>query len=1254
MSKKNEIDRMSQNEASTIISSQEIFKKTNEKSTQDMNQDMNQACLPEGLPEGLPEIKPEIKPESLAGKPQTSRQVISDEIHSKYSKNELDLLSIESQVIRSHLKPTSEYPIEPVRKIEQSYKNFFQDLPFLFTCKNHILRQYLDKYIKVIYLLDIVFESYTPSPTNYKFCKEKGDPYEGLAQVRLTVTKKIITSEEVKSKVIYEAKLKYSIPVFIGVYGRPTDGNQELEDDPLELGLYFIGKNHVTKTIINTSENTSAQAKLTKNKNKTNIHESFAYLASHAMGISSIDQAKQPQFLNLIFDIKNHLHSISSKNKRNYLKQVETIPLTSYLTRMSIESISDFVLALFARVMDNKLVILDPVSHTRVKLLFQQYKDSFNEEGTTQKMKIKEIIERTLTEEAIQGLFPMINSLRNFMKSDPDLSKFVWSSNKVKGATILNHLIQHIFALSQPSVYPSGDHILNTLTCTPGALMAKRVTEELQSLVHKTEQEVENLPKSSDLNAVEVIRIDKNKQDIFAVSVMPKNSQLANATKSPATLISDVAKINQVNTRTKNTSHLKKTKKRDVDESNYFHTGIATTPDNEYVNLQHNLNAAVVSGNKSIKTQAEVAKKILLFIYKHHCFHSISTEQLSPTDIPISFIDKSEAVIGFVKSEDCDTFITDMRNAKRKGLFGSQLISLWRVPNYSIHSCNSMLLPIDSYNNIKICLGQHDLFRLGFIVEDGILGIEKYQNKKYLFELKPYELIEKAPDTLEYLGAGELTYTNHCLSLKKFFSLSMEARKTLDYVLLGDILCRSFNEALTNDAERTNGARATFACGQQKNNTNTIAPTFLNTIESSKTVVKHHQRPLITNQVNIATKADEKCYCTIEKIGFGSLTNAEDSVRIDVAYIKTHMTVVKSKTHKSVDTFAAKGMSKAGNNHFNYDEEGKIKLQSAIRKGDAFNNETVIFMQNGNMYKNNKSSVYEDKQPGRIDKKITMFDGIKYSIKVLQQLSVGDKMNDLCAQKFTIQKVVPSNKMPYNINGERPLMIMNSQSICGRETYGVFSLLQKVNMALLTWKPGMSPVCIEHKPFAHETLAGYVKHTISYLMDVYGFTKEEALQRAYCKEQLFDPMTSKSLAQAWTCGHYCVCCLNQTAHDGCSVKETLKVNANREVIGSRIGEMDIMAMAETGALANLDEIQHDNIMLRKSVMVCTACGQPATKIQKYRQSCWVCLVCENAKLTPNIVSQDIPHKALNINQMTPTLGFILQHREDRSKDIYPK
>lgn len=1165
------------------------------------------------------------------------------------------LLSIENQVIRSHLKPTTEYPIALLRNVEQSYKNFFQDLPHLFTCKGHILRSYVEKNTKVIYQLDIVFDEYKPSPINYKFCKEKGEPYEGTAYVRLTVTKRIITAEVSKSKVIYEAKLKYNIPVFIGNYGRPTDGNHELEDDALELGCVFIGKNHVTKTLIITSENTSSQAKLTKNKNKTNIHESFAYITSFAMGVSSSDQAKQPQFLNLILDSKKHKHYISSKNKRNFLKQNNTIYLISYLTRMSLESIEEFVLALFASKEDGKLVIYDPTTHTRVKLLFQQHLDEINnEEGSTQKMKIAQIVEGDIPEEAIRGFSPMVNSLRNFMKSDEDLKHFDLSPNRIKGATTLNHFIQHILALSQPSVYPSGDHILNTNTCTPGVLMSKRVTEELQSLVHKTEQEVENLPKSSDLNVVEVIRIDKNKQDIFAVSVMPKNSQLANATKSPATLVSDVAKINQVNTRTKNTSHLKKTKKRGVDESNYFHTGIATTPDNEYVNLQHNLNAAVVSGNKPIATQAVVAKKILLFIFQHRCFHSISLEQLEPTDIPISFIDKSEAVVGFVNASDCDTFFNEMRNAKRKGLFGSQLISIWKVPNYSIHSCNSMLLPINSYNNIKVSLGQHDLFRLGFIVEDGKLGIEKYTSKKHLFQLKPNEIIEKAPDVLEYLGAGELTYTNHCLGLKKYFSLSEEARLSLDYVLIGDILCRAVNESLTNDPERTNGARATFACGQQKNNVNTISSSFLNTIESSKTVVKHHQRPLITNPVNIATKADEKSYCTTTKIAFGSCTNAEDSVRIDIAFVKTHMTIVKSKTHKSIDTFAAKGMSKAGSNHFNYDEEGKIKVQSAIKKGDAYNNETVIFMQNGNMYKNNKSTVYEDKQPGRIDKRIPMFDGNKYIIKVYQQPSVGDKMNDLCAQKFTIQKVVPSNKMPYNINGERPLMIMNSQSICGRETYNVYSLLLKVKMAMIVWKPDMSPVCVEHTPFAHETLAGYVDHTMKYLMDVYGFTKEEALQSAYCKEQLFDPMTSKSLAQTWTCSHYSVCCLNQTAHDGCSVKESLKVNANREVVGSRIGEMDIMAMAETGALANLDEIQHDNIMLRKSVMVCTACGQPATKIQKYRQSCWVCLVCENAKLTPTITSQDIPYKALSINQMTPTLGFILQHREDTSRVIYPK
>lgn len=1170
---------------------------------------------------------------------------------------------IEKKLIKGVLKPTSEFPIIPLRNTIRSYHIFFKDAPYLFECRNIELRSYVEKGVKVIYFLNRKFIEYHPPPSSFRFCKEKGEAYEGVFHVKTTITKKIIFPDKILENDVYVVHNKYQVPVFVGIYGRPVDGTKEIEDDPCEFACCFFGKNHVTRTIINLldANNSSPQVKITKNKSKTSIHESNAFVNSFTCRVVLEEQHKQPQYLNFILNTKKSSFIVSSKNVRNFLPSIEVIHFISYLTRLSLFQIEEIILSLFSkRDVNNqdRIEIYDANAYYNIYRFFRQIEDTFDsKEEKSIKKRISEYIVGVLGEnlsETIQGFLPMVNSIIILCQQLPNSKMVRKSSNRMKGFTLLEYVIQHFQAKFQARTYPSGDHIIHTSTITPGMSFVRRVNEETQQKYNKIKKAVEQLPISISEKSNEPLKLEKGLQEnLFTSSMSSKSSHMFVITKPMAPLPSDNSKINQANTTTKNTNHLKKTKKRDVDESNFLQTGIATTPDNEYVNLQHNLNAAVTSGNKTIAEQTEAMKNILTFIFNHKYFKSASTEIPVPNDITISIIDKSSCVLGFVSQQHGEEFYQDLRQAKRKSLFHSIYLDIWRVPNYKQNSSTSLLLPIKEYNNIRISLAHHDLFRPALIVQDGKLKLEEYDHDDPIFELRPEEICRHDHEILELLGSGELTYTNNILGISNFLSLSEEDRKKIEYVVIGGILCKSFNEAISNDTERTNGARATFACGQQKNNVNTQVSSFLNNNESSKTLERHQQFPLITNAINRATKADERSYCSFFLVAWGSFTNAEDSCTINESCVKNHMTVVKMKPYKSADSFSTKDISRKAINDDNYDADGKIRIQSAIREGEAFNNEVVLRVHNGSILKDDKSHLYDNKQPGRVDNLIQIVDGWKFRICSRQPLSHGDKMSDLCAQKFTIQRICKSHEMPYNAMGERVQMMLNSYSTFGRETYNVISTLLKYELAIRYYDPLRGPIQIEYDPFSQDSLADYVKENVIYLMKTYNISEEEATNMAYCKDKFFDPYTGMVLEQSITCGIYPICRLTQTAQDSYSIKKEFEFNANNEVSGSRMSEMDLMAQAETGAIALQDELQPDNIMIRRSYMICSNCGQPATKTHKYRSSFWTCIVCENAGLTPLIKLQNLPHQAVKIMQMSPTLGITFNLYKDDKGILYP-
>lgn len=1167
----------------------------------------------------------------------------------------------EQKLIASHYKPTHACPIQPLANISKSYTLFYRDILKLYACDHKVLLREVTNTAVVEYILVINPYEYLSSPHSFQKCKETGEAFTAVLSKNIKVIKRVVTKKshedlEVSETTLFDNNVKDIIPIYVDIYGRSADGHHTTKDDVKELGTLFLNANHVGRNLnIILDFSTSPQVRLSKpDKNKNP-----ASVSSEPLRSVREEVYNSPQYLKMEF-MAGELY-VSSNFKRNPLKSCSMIHLIVCLTNLSFDNLQTYLISCFPT---TKKTLNDKNYNLEIHKVIEGYISAAKlriEEaklpGETSKACLERVMQMILNSlrsdhSTLQysSLLPMVNSVIVLMNRTPSLRGYSKFELRMKGFTLVNYLVQYLCAVYQAPVYLPNNHIIQGSTLFPGSLLEKTITADLTRTILKYTNAVEQMLRTPDSKSLKIEKVLKN-----TISLSPaKNTLLSVAIKLTSTLYSDISKMNQANTRTKSTAAFStKTKKKDVDVSKSFHVGAATTPDNSNANQQFVLNTGVISGNKSLEKHWDCAQKIITCLYESPLFIP-STDQPNPTDLTISLVDTADAVIGFVSQDNCKALMSHLRKQKRQGFLGSPYISIWLVPTYSGEQDRGILLPHGTFSNLRISLGHFDLFRPAIIVEKGIPSIFKLQPNDPIFELSHEEMIDQNPNIIEYLGCGELTFEEHTMTLKSFLEKDLKTRKRIKFILLGDILNKAINEAMTIETEKEPGARGCFGTHQRKSEVGHCA-TYPNSNEATKTTLLNKQVSFLTNPLLEALQVHSRSTSHMITVAWTSDSTAEDSCLFSESTQRTLFITDKKKCWKTTESFSSTSQQNIPNP--NYDAAGKILEGAAILPGEAFNQDVCRYVQHGVMYRNDKSCIYDARQPGYVVKVIPTEEGWKYVITSRQEVTTGDKMADPCAQKSTIQEVRPDALMPYDINGNRVSVVQNPFSIFSRRTYNVLAVLLLFFIAKLNQLRNSSHVTnINISVYAQMSIAELQTILILLLKTQYDFTDEEISHIVNCKMNYYDPVTGKRLIQAWTVGTYPFSRMTQTAQDSSTIKPAFQFNINNEVVGTRHNEMDNTAQAETGARFAHAELQAENIMIRRSVMLCSNCGQPTTEIKRAGMAFWSCQNCMAANLPTKIIKRVVSTPAREIIQMIPSLNIALVHEEVKTPfaTCYPK
>ena len=248
----------------------------------------------------------------------------------------------------------------------------------------------------------------------------------------------------------------------------------------------------------------------------------------------------------------------------------------------------------------------------------------------------------------------------------------------------------------------------------------------------------------------------------------------------------------------------------------------------------------------------------------------------------------------------------------------------------------------------------------------------------------------------------------------------------------------------------------------------------------------------------------------------------------------------------------------------------------------------------------------------------------------------GDKFNSCNAQKGTIGRVYPTERMPYTKDGIRPDIIFNPPSIASRGTCGQIYEPVVAKLAALTGCP------LDVTPYQ-------TQRSVSELIELY---KKLGLNE-FGYEYMYDPESGRCLGPAFVGvmqyqrqQHLVEDKLNIRSIDGDFDKITgLAVKGRRRGGGQSVDKMTVDAINASGAVILNNDI-HLNQGAKMTIAICGICNKQFTYYSA-DYKCWFCSCC--GRHSNFIIKEVVPTQNL-INHIFAGMSMTFEMRKTRPED----
>lgn len=1192
----------------------------------------------------------------------------------------------DSVILRNYIKPDKDKPNHFLNNTESSMLMFERIKKDIFTFEEKLYETPIINKTITRFIIKGSEVKFSSNDISYKECLLLGKQFEEVLSFVIQIVKKKIklddpekSTENIVSQFVVEIK----IPLYVGNTGA-SPNNKNLYPEALETGGYFVTKNNIKKYMVFKQDRTSTS--LRYRLEKTNSH----HASFNSTGFRCIDALKKPQFLTIDINLNLNKLSLFIKSEKT-LPSLNIILLISFLTSYELKELKNLLISRFRNnkcVYDNKIIDIVEILFYKtenelkeyvdgnksekenvenyIKTNFLHYYKKNNIDETSKIIDIDQFYKKTF----INLLLPATNSYFALINEE-----IVTNQLKIKGMTLFYQLENMIISSFQNKIYPNKYHLANRRIASPGTTFEVISIEIVKNIINDYREQIINHFKSNNNTHVN-FKPYRKIQNIF-------NNIFNMQDKKHSIVIKPQKTINYsqrfvINNLVVLDSAIRLTKYfncRDPDISTFNYMGPVDTPDHgENVGINRRLNVGTKINDKDFETQKKLIKEISNYINSYIDNNSNLNENISEDIVNIVLVDDSEVWIGVLEQDEILDLYKKLKQKKITNIFASNLIDIALVPVYNYSNLKN-LFPIKKYRTLRINIGNKIPFMPMYIVDDGELLFTK-MNMEPLEELckKSFDDVINTYHFMEYMGPEELLYSNVCESISVFQTLSLREKKKYDYVCFDNILNISILESMIFDMGKMPGTRGIFSASQLKNNVSSIQPDSLNIVDSSKFVISGFQEPCVTNDILIESRIPKQSFGTHILVAFMAYNyNIEDSFIVNEDSVKNGMFIIvntqmyKGSTSLQNTKTETSNIKYFRNSYSKLDEDFVPKENVVLEQGDALYGDTEAKVKKSNnvYYLQDNSTPYKFLMPGRVDRILLSNDdssmNIRYTVATTHFLERGHKLSNQCAQKGTISKIAKPWELPYNCNGIRPDLILNSLSKIGRKTVNMYYQTLLTNYYNnIPYGPNGKKQYINYKPFSdndYNTLQSLKKN----LKEAYPSYSENKINNMFnCNEILFDPYTGEALKYDVFMGPIYFNRLTQISDEKLSAHNRGRLNklnqppSGKQKGGShRLGEMEIDVLATHGVSNILYEISKDTIEAQNEVNICQNCTNVATTVTNGIQTYLTCLNCETLGLNPVFERQNLTKVAKILISILNFRGVKLLVKNNTRPVLYP-
>lgn len=322
---------------------------------------------------------------------------------------------------------------------------------------------------------------------------------------------------------------------------------------------------------------------------------------------------------------------------------------------------------------------------------------------------------------------------------------------------------------------------------------------------------------------------------------------------------------------------------------------------------------------------------------------------------------------------------------------------------------------------------------------------------------------------LEYLDVQETDNAHICFSIVQLLEMSVEERKSYEYVELHPTLIMGRISSGIPFSNCNQAPRNTYGSAMSKQPIGRPIDNYDERMDTAMHVLNYPGRPLVsTNFYNHIQ--DSRCgsgfNVVIAVLSHGGF-NQEDSIHINQRaldrglfsnfFYRTYRSSEKSgngndtgnEQFTNPDPLLTRGMKPGSYTHL--DSNGIAKLEHFLDGGDIVIGkvraiDTKSYRESDNnsnimkMYRDMSTTLRQNER-GTVDQVMTSTDSddrkfVKVKVREHRMPIIGDKFSSQHGQKGTIGMVIPEEDMPYTKDGIRPDIIMNPHAWPSRMTIG--------------------------------------------------------------------------------------------------------------------------------------------------------------------------------------------------------------------------